>query len=303
LSLGCRLHVDNLPELETLLVIVNQIDVAHHIEIGLRLSTHTSYGWDRFGFDIDNGESNYAISKLLSSKVRLVGFHTHQSNIGTISEYEQHQSRIINYISRAIDAFQLKLNYVDLGSGFALQWPKPKYKTEWNIPQFSEYVETMTSLWNKAGFPENLTLVIEPGRLAVAPAGLLLAKVTNIKSRLDRKIVSVDAGHNLLAGAELFDYNVTYLGKKKNLIPEKMERYDVYGILCDSLDLLSSNIVMPETSIGDFILFNDVGGYDMARSFSWQIPRPAVIWLNGTKYKMIRYPENKEYHWLLNRSL
>lgn len=301
LSIGCKLHIDNFPELKTVIQIVEELSFPQQINVGLRISTHTSFGWDRFGFDIENGEAQHAIEMLTNSDIKLISFHSHRSNIGTISEYEDHQARILEFIAESIAINNLVLDYIDLGSGFAIQWPKPKYKQEWKVPSLEDYSRKLNQLWRYYGFSENISLLIEPGRIAVAPAGHLYTKITNIKSRSCKQIISVDAGQNQLPGAELYEYNIRWIGKRPEQILGKGQKYEVYGTLCDSFDVLGTDVFLPETSVGDILSFDDVGGYDMSRSFSWQIPRPPVVWLQGANHKIIRHRENKDYLWLLNQ--
>jgi diaminopimelate decarboxylase len=99
ISVGCRLHIDNLGELNSLISLIRQIDFPGRVEIGMRISTPTDSLWSKFGFQggewhgipsdslwsrfgFQEGEWQEALNVIKSNpKLSLIGLHTHRSNI------------------------------------------------------------------------------------------------------------------------------------------------------------------------------------------------------------------------------
>ena len=73
---------------------------------------------------------------------------------------------------------------VDLGGGLGVS-----YTTEENIPTFKEYANLIQSIFGNA----DIKVYIEPGRLLVANSGLLITKVTDVKTTTQKTFIIVDA--------------------------------------------------------------------------------------------------------------
>ncbi|HET7359401.1 MAG TPA: bifunctional aspartate kinase/diaminopimelate decarboxylase, partial [Rhodanobacteraceae bacterium] len=103
-------------------------------------------------------------------------------------------------------------------------------------------------------------LWIEPGRYLVADAGVLLARVTQLKRKGTLHYLGVDAGmHNLIRPA-LYDawHEIVNLSR---LDQPGTELYQVVGPICESGDVLGADRRLPASREGDVVLVAQAGAY------------------------------------------
>lgn len=125
----------------------------------------------------------------------------------------------------------------------------------------------------KAAYPQ-FELWAEPGRYLVADAGVLLARVTQLKRKGDVRYVGVDAGMNSLIRPALYEayheiVNLTRLQESTS------ELVHIVGPICESGDVLGSNRRLPPTQEGDVLLIAQAGAYGAAMASHYNLRDPA----------------------------
>lgn len=286
---GCRIHIDNEDELVELSGLVDETAITNSVDIGLRISTPGNTLWSRFGFrDV---EINKAINIIKDNhKLHLIGLHTHRSSIANLFEYRHHIEQIFTLSSAITREHGIIFDYIDIGSGFAIDWPKPSNELNWSAPSLAEYAKIVDDVYRRSK-PNTREIVIEPGRKSVASSGCFLTKIVNIKNRGEKKFIICDGALNFIPGAEIYSYRISRIDL--NQIEQKVENSTLdnvlCGCLCDSLDILDPKINIANPQINQVLRIDDVGGYDIARSFVWQLPYPPVVWVahhdNSIVYK------------------
>ncbi len=125
----------------------------------------------------------------------------------------------------------------------------------------------------KAAYPQ-FTLWAEPGRYLVADAGVLIARVTQLKSKGDVRYVGVDVGMNSLIRPALYDayHEIVNLTRADDVATELVQ---VVGPICESGDVLGSNRRMPVTREGDVILIAQAGAYGASMASHYNLRNPA----------------------------
>ena len=126
----------------------------------------------------------------------------------------------------------------------------------------------------KTAYPQ-FELWAEPGRYLVADAGVLLARVTQLKNKGDIRYVGCDAGMNSLIRPALYEafheiVNLTRLDEPPR------ELIQVVGPICESGDVLGSNRRLPATQEGDVLLIAQAGAYGAAMSSHYNLRDPAA---------------------------
>jgi diaminopimelate decarboxylase/aspartate kinase len=117
-------------------------------------------------------------------------------------------------------------------------------------------------------------LWMEPGRFLVAEAGVLLAKVTQLKGKGAWRYLGVDAGmHNLIRPA-LYDawHEIVNLTR---LYEPATAMYQVVGPICESGDVLGNDRRLPESREDDVILIATTGAYGQVMSSPYNLRGPA----------------------------
>jgi diaminopimelate decarboxylase/aspartate kinase len=118
-------------------------------------------------------------------------------------------------------------------------------------------------------------LWIEPGRYVVAEAGVLLAKVTQTKTKGAAGYVGVATGMNSLIRPALYGahhdiVNLSRLGETADGI------FDVVGPICETGDVLGHDRALPTTTVeGDILLIATTGAYGASMASHYNLRSPA----------------------------
>jgi diaminopimelate decarboxylase len=105
-----------------------------------------------------------------------------------------------------------------------------------------------------------LTLLLEPGRWLVGPAGALIARVVDLKRRPDGKwFVIVDAGMTDLMRPALYGA----FHRIEPVTPRDGDPIlaDIVGPVCETTDTLGAGRTLPPIEVGDLMVIRDTGAY------------------------------------------
>lgn len=117
-------------------------------------------------------------------------------------------------------------------------------------------------------------LWMEPGRYCVAQAGVLLARVTQLKGKDNHHYVGVATGMNTLIRPSLYGaYH--HIVNLTNLDEPACITADIVGPICESGDVLGYARRLPSTSEGDVLLIATTGAYGRAMSSHYNARPPA----------------------------
>ncbi len=111
---------------------------------------------------------------------------------------------------------------------------------------------------------------MEPGRYLVADAGVLLTRVTQLKSKGGFHYLGVDTGMNSLIRPALYDawhqiVNLTRLDEPATAL------YQVVGPICESGDVLGTDRRLPPAVEGDVMLIAQAGAYGKVMSSRYNL--------------------------------
>ena len=245
----------------------------------------------KFGFSIQTGHAAEAIRLGLAAKnLNLHGLHFHLGS--PIFELEPYRVAV-DLVLRFAAQFReegLELQRFSPGGGFAIS-----YKREDEPPAVSDYAEaiisTMTETCQDLGM-ELPSLVIEPGRAIIGPAGVALYRVGAIKDVPGvRKFVSVDGGmgDNIRPALYQAEYEVLAANKANQ---ELVEKVTIAGKYCESGDLLATDVMMPKLEAGDLLAIPAAGAYcpSMASTYNMN-PKPPMVLVKDGKSRLIRRRE------------
>ncbi len=126
----------------------------------------------------------------------------------------------------------------------------------------------------KTAYPQ-FELWAEPGRFLVADAGVLLARVTQLKRKGQMRYVGVDVGMNSLLRPALYDAyheiaNLTRLNEPAT------ELVQIVGPICETGDVLGSHRRLPPTFEGDVLLIAQAGAYGAVMASRYNLREPAA---------------------------
>jgi len=127
----------------------------------------------------------------------------------------------------------------------------------------------------------DLTLMVEPGRWLVGPAGLLLASVVLVKGE-DRFVV-IDAAMNDLIRPAMYDawHGIVPLAAGNAVGAERL--VDIVGPVCETGDTFATGRAMPPLRPGARLAILDAGAYGAVMSSTYNArPRAAAVLIDGT---------------------
>jgi len=120
-----------------------------------------------------------------------------------------------------------------------------------------------------------LEVWLEPGRYFVAAAGVLLARVTQLKTKGDVRFVGVATGMNSLIRPALYG-SYHEIANLTRLEEPATEVVNVVGPICESADVLGHDRLLPVTKEGDVLLIANAGAYGHAMSSHYNLRAPAA---------------------------
>ena len=119
-----------------------------------------------------------------------------------------------------------------------------------------------------------LELWIEPGRYLVAEAGVLLARVTQIKKKETTHYVGVETGMNSLIRPALYGSYHSIVNLSRLDDPPAITA-EIVGPICETGDTLGHGRRLPKTKEGDVLLIANAGAYGNVMSTTYNLRVPA----------------------------
>jgi len=292
------INIDYLDELFLLEEIAKALRRLPKVGIRMNMDTGIYPVWNRFGFNYENGEAYRAVQRIvLGKKLSLVGLHAH---LGTFvvepNAYYIAASKLLR-LAETLDAdFQIPVNFIDLGGGFASTNTLYEQYLPGDIssPDLNQYAESIGRAFNESRFSRKNqpTLILETGRALIDEAGYLVTSVLGKKTLPDgQRALIVDAGVNLLYTSTWYKHNFT----PAQPITGTVENTSIYGPLCMNIDVLRQGIRFPDLQVGDKIIVSPVGAYNVTQWMQFITYRPNVILITPDgKTEVIREKETLE---------
>jgi len=238
-------------------------------ELFLRLDLETGYGHHRkvitsgadSKFGISLGHLAEVRRVLEGQGARVTGLHAHTgSGVINAEVWREQLDRFLEVLPGFPD-----VRVLDLGGGLGV--PDRRGKPVIDLDRLDQLLTEV-----RAGRPFEIWL--EPGRFVVAECGVLLTRVTQLKSKGQYHYLGVNTGMNSLIRPALYGayheiVNLTRLGDRP------LTHYRVVGPICESGDVLGESRLLPESREGDIILVANAGAYGRVMSSHYNRRSPA----------------------------
>jgi diaminopimelate decarboxylase len=248
---------------------------------------YISTGMKKAKFGIDIRKSLETYKKALSlSNIDVVGVDCHiGSQLTSVTPFVDALAKVREYLDRVLAGEMKKegaqIRYLDLGGGLGIN-----YHDE-TPPLPAEYANAVVQ--GLEGL--NITLILEPGRVIVGNAGILLTEVQYIKETDTKTFVIVDAGMNDLIRPALYgSYQAI-----QPVVENKAEKIvaDVVGPICESGDFFAKDREIGRPKRGDLLAVMSAGayGFTMASNYNSH-PKPPEVLVDGEKYYVVRKRES-----------
>ncbi len=237
----------------------------------------------KFGIDIGQAVTEYEAAKALPS-LEVVGIHQHiGSQITEIGPFVDSLEKTAALV-RKLRERGTSIRYLDVGGGLGIT-----YKDE-EPPLPAEFARALIGVIRDL----DVTLVLEPGRVLVGNAGILVTRVLYTKQSLVKSFVVVDAGMNDLARPSLYgSYHAIQHVRRATGRPEIT--VDVVGPICESGDFLAKDRDLPRCEPGELLAVMSAGAYGHSMSSNYNArPRAPEVIVRGGRFHVVRERESFE---------
>lgn len=259
------------------------------IDAGTHDKISTGRKGDKFGIGWDEAPAYYADASTLPG-IDPVGLAVHiGSQILSPAPFKAAYGRVADLV-RKLRANGLAVSAVDCGGGLGI-----RYRDELAPPPAAlagAIRETLGGL--------GLQLAIEPGRWIAAPAGVLLARVIDVKKQPEGApdFLVIDAAMNDLARPALYASWHGILPLSPERAQDDLMPQTVVGPVCESSDVFANNRALPRLTEGDVIALLDTGAYGSVMSSTYNSrPAAAQVMVENGEWQEIRARQPVENLW------
>jgi diaminopimelate decarboxylase len=278
-------NVESEPELERLSTVAS--DMGRTAKVSVRINpdvdarTHakisTGKAENKFGIPYARAHEVYRrIAEL--PNVEAVGVDMHIGSQITDLEPFGNAFGLMAELVKTLRADGHNIRHVDIGGGLGI----PYHHDQEAPPHPEAYAAVVRDKIGQLG----CTLVIEPGRLLVGNAGILVTKVEYVKQG-STNFVIVDAAMNDLIRPTLYEAHHDVVPvNHSNLAPITA---DIVGPVCETGDYLAKARTMPGVAEGDLLAVMSAGAYGavMASTYNSRALIPEVL-VDGDRFHVIR---------------
>jgi diaminopimelate decarboxylase len=210
--------------------------------------------------------------------LEIVGLHSHVGSQITDLDPLTRAARALVTLARELHDDGIAIEHLDLGGGLGVSYDGS------TVPSVREYADAVLPEVRHSG----LSIILEPGRNIVAPAGVLVSRVVDVKEQPGGKLfVVLDAGMTELIRPML--YNAFHRIEPVTDTAAGEVMCDIVGPLCESSDTLGRDRRLPRPNVGDLFAIRDTGAYGsvMASNYNRR-PMPAEVLVENGRYTVIR---------------
>ena len=235
---------------------------------------------NKFGINIQKSLDEYRLAHTLPN-VRVIGVSCHiGSQLTEVDPFVDAVQRIKELVQKLRDE-GMNIRYLDMGGGLGITY------NEEEPPHPMEYAQALLN--ELRGI--DCTLILEPGRVIVGNAGILVTRVLYTKAGDEKNFIIVDAAMNDLIRPSLY-------GSYQRIQPvHQVDRgevlADVVGPICESGDFLAKDRKLPNMEQGDLLAVMSAGAYGFSMSSNYNSrPRAAEVLVARDKFYVIRQRED-----------
>jgi diaminopimelate decarboxylase len=235
----------------------------------------------KFGIAADRALEEYRAAASLSH-IDVCGVHAHiGSQLTDVTPFVDSLKKVVALLetlkSRGID-----IRYLNIGGGLGITYAEEK------PPLPHELADAVSPLVKDLG----VTLVMEPGRVIVGNAGVLLTTVLYEKTGETKRFAIVDAAMNDLIRPSLYGayHEIRPVNQQAGLRTKQL--MDVVGPVCESGDFLAKDRMLASVKPGELLAVMSAGAYGFVMASNYNSrPRAPEVLVKGADFHVIRARE------------
>ena len=252
-------------------------------DVDAKTHPYISTGLRQNKFGVAYGEAIALYSRARDlPHLRITGVDCHiGSQLTEVSPFIAAAEKVLALVD-ALASEGIRLEHIDLGGGLGI-----RYNDE-TPPTIADYVAALLDALD--GRSEKL--ILEPGRVLVGNAGVLLTRVEYLKHGEEKNFAIVDAAMNDLMRPALYDaYHHILPVQQENVAAQN---YEIVGPICETGDFIGharSLAIAPQSLLAVL----SAGAYGMSMSSNYNTrPRAAEVMVDGNAVHLVRERETMQ---------
>ncbi len=241
---------------------------------------HISTGHQATKFGVVPGDALSMIRDMTGRpSIKVVGLHMHiGSQVRSVEPITQAARALVD-LAATLAGEGIQLEHLDVGGGLGIAYAPGDV----TVP-VEDYADAVLA----AVKPSGLTLLLEPGRWLVGPAGVLVTTVVDLKRRPGGGwFVVVDAGMTDLIRPALYGawHTIEPVAERDG----RSITVDIVGPVCETSDTLGRSRQLPQVQVGDLLVIRDTGAYGavMASNYNRR-PAAAEVLVDNGAWRLVR---------------
>ena len=256
------------------------IRVNPDVDAGTHAKISTGKAENKFGVPYDDARALYAEAARLPG-IKVSGIHMHIGSQITDLQPFRDAFRLLHDLAVELRTDGIALEHLDIGGGLGVP-----YRGSNDVPPHpDEYAKVVRETLGDLG----LKIVMEPGRMIVGNAGILVTRVVFVKEGADKTFTIVDAAMNDLIRPTLYEahHDIWPVDEHKSEMAPVQQ--DIVGPVCETGDYLATDRPLPPFASGDLMAVMTAGAYGAVMSSAYNT-RPLVpeVLVKGPSYAVVR---------------
>jgi diaminopimelate decarboxylase len=215
--------------------------------------------------------------------IQVVGVHAHiGSQLIEVTPFVESLKKVLGLVD-TLKTQGINIRYLNIGGGLGITYSDEK------PPLPHELADAVSPLVKGL----DLMLVMEPGRVIVGNAGILVTKALYEKIGESKRFIIVDAAMNDLIRPSLYNAYHDIRPVSEALLHRPKHSVDVVGPVCESGDFLAKDRSLPEVKPGDLLAVMSAGAYGFVMASNYNSrPRVPEVLVHDGEVHVIRARES-----------
>lgn len=285
-----QINVESEPELEMLsqvaaergVVMPVALRVNPDVDAGTHAKITTGKKENKFGIEWTRAHEVYRRARELPG-VDPVAIACHiGSQLTDLRPFREAFLRVRD-LTAILRADGFTISRLDLGGGLGV--PYEPWDSNDLPPLPGEYAKVIADCVGDLG----CRIVLEPGRVLVGNAGILVTKVIHVKEGATRSFLVVDAAMNDLMRPALYDAHHAIIPVTQPSGEAVPHPVDVVGPVCETGDTFARQRPLPPVKAGEMLALGTAGAYGAAMSSTYN-SRPLIpeVLVHGESFAVVR---------------
>jgi len=237
---------------------------------------------NKFGIDTKTAIEGYKLASRLEN-IDVIGIDCHIGSQITEAKPFEDALESLKHLITELKTLGIEIRFLDMGGGLGITYDDEV------PPHPRDYARVIVDSLKGT----YLQLILEPGRVIVGNAGILVTRVLYRKSAQVKEFVITDAGMNDLMRPSL--YKAFHAIQPVVQTDREPIKADVVGPICESGDFLATDRRISDVKQGDLLAVMSAGayGFSMSSNYCSRLRIPEVL-VSGNRFYVVRARQNYE---------